>query len=132
MPGIVTTQSSCFIAKFFVDPEKRTQFEAVFDALWRNSLDMLNAQCNLVFYGWDRADETFYTIESYRDENALASLRQSEMFQQVVAELLEKCTAPMELTLLRGIECDGRVFELYPKGKSSVHPTSGDIHVELY
>ncbi|WP_159979089.1 MULTISPECIES: putative quinol monooxygenase [unclassified Novosphingobium] len=131
MPGIVTTQSSCFIARFHVDPAKRAAFEAIFDALWRGSLDLLNAQCNLVYYGWDRADRTFYTIESYKDENALAVLRSSEIFQTVVAQLLEQCDAPMELTLLRGMEGDSAVFNLYPAGRSQVHPSSGDNHVVI-
>lgn len=131
MPGIVTTRASCFIARFHVDPAKRSRFEEIFDGLWRQSLDLLNESCNLVYYGWDRADRTFYTIESYRDEGALAALRASEVFQTVVAQLLEQCSAPMELTLLRGMEADGTVFDLYPAGRSQVHPSAGEIHVSI-
>lgn len=129
MPGVVTTQSSCFIARFAVDPAKRKRFEEIFDGLWRGALDMLNAQCNLVYYGWDREDRVFYTIESYKDERALAALRESEMFQTVVRQLLEQCSAPMQLTLLRGMEADQSVFQLYPAGPSRVHPSAGAINV---
>lgn len=129
--AIVTTRASCFIARFHVAPERCSQFEEIFDRLWRGALDLLNAQCNLVYYGWDRTDRTFYTIESYKDENALAALRASDGFQTIVAQLLEQCDAPMELTMLRGMEADKAVFDLYPAGRSQVHPSAGDIHVTI-
>ncbi len=129
MPGVVTTQSSCFIARFPVSPEKRKSFEVIFDALWRGSLELLNAQCNLVYYGWDRDDRVFYTIESYKDENALAALRASDIFQDTVARLLEHCDAPVELTMLRGMEAERAVFDLYPAGPSQVHPRSDENYV---
>lgn len=131
MPGIVTIESSCFIARFHVDPAKRATFEAIFDALWKAARDMLEEQCNLVFYGWDRDDATFVTIESYKDENALAALRESEMFQTVVRQLLEQCIAPMELQLLRGMATGREVFDLYPAGPSLVHPAAGPINVVI-
>jgi quinol monooxygenase YgiN len=126
---IVTTRASCFIARFHVAPERRGRFEEVFDGLWRGALELLKAQCNLVYYGWDRADRTFYTIESYKDESALAALRASDVFQATVAQVLEQCDAPMELIMLRGMEADKGVFDLYPAGRSQVHPTAGEIHV---
>lgn len=131
MPGIVTIESSCFIARFHVDPAKRETFEAIFNALWNGAREMLEEQCNLVFYGWDRDDTTFVTIESYKDERALAALRESDMFQTVVRQLLEQCTAPMELQLLRGMATGGAVFDLYPAGPSQVHPAAGPIHVVI-
>jgi len=131
MPGIVTIESSCFIARFHVDPDKRETFEAIFDALWKGAKAMLEDQCNLVFYGWDRDNRTFVTIESYKDEYALAALRESEMFQAVVRQLLEQCNAPMELQLLRGMATDGQVFDLYPAGPSAVHPAAGPINVVI-
>ena len=131
MPGIVTIEASCFIARFHVDPAKRETFLAIFSALWQGAKDMLEDQCNLVYYGWDRADQTFVTIESYKDEGALAALRQSDMFQTVVRQLLEQCTAPMELQLLRGMAADRSVFDLYPAGPSQVHPSAGAINVVI-
>ncbi|MDE2596115.1 MAG: hypothetical protein KGL44_04465 [Sphingomonadales bacterium] len=131
MPGIVTIESSCFIARFHVDPARREAFEAIFHALWNGAKDMLEDQCNLVFYGWDRSDGTFFTIESYKDENALAALRESDVFQSVVKQLLEQCSAPMELQLLRGMACDNSVFDLYPAGPSTVHPAAGAINVVI-
>lgn len=131
MPGIVTIESSCFVARFHVDPAKREAFLAIFNALWNGAKDMLEAQCNLVFYGWDRDDTTFVTIESYKDENALAALRESDMFQAVVRQLLEQCIAPMELQLLRGMAAGHEVFDLYPAGPSQVHPAAGAINVMI-
>jgi quinol monooxygenase YgiN len=131
MPGIITIESSCFVARFHVDPAKREAFLTIFNALWNGAKDMLEAQCNLVFYGWDRDDSTFVTIESYKDENALAALRESEMFQTVVRQLLEQCSAPMELHLLRGMATGREVFDLYPAGPSQVHPAAGPINVMI-
>jgi quinol monooxygenase YgiN len=131
MPGIVTIESSCFIARFHVEPSKRETFLAIFNALWNGAKDMLEEQCNLVFYGWDRDETTFVTIESYKDENALAALRESEVFQTVVRQLLEQCTAPMELQLLRGMATGRDVFDLYPVGPSKVHPAAGAINVMI-
>jgi quinol monooxygenase YgiN len=118
MPGIITIESSCFVARFHVDPAKREAFLTIFNALWNGAKDMLEAQCNLVFYGWDRDDSTFVTIESYKDENALAALR-------------EQCSAPMELHLLRGMATGREVFDLYPAGPSQVHPAAGPINVMI-
>jgi quinol monooxygenase YgiN len=129
MPGIVTIESSCFVARFHVDPAKRETFLSIFNALWNGAKDMLEDQCNLVFYGWDRDGTTFFTIESYKDENALAALRQSDMFQTVVRQLLEQCIKPMELQLLRGMATEPTVFDLYPAGVSQVHPAAGNINV---
>ena len=131
MPGIVTIESSCFIARFHVDPAKREAFEAIFHALWTGAKDMLEAQCNLVFYGWDRSDTTFVTVESYKDENALSALRESDLFQTVVRQLLEQCTAPMEIEMLRGMATGREVFENYPAGPSKVHPSAGPINVVI-
>ena len=129
MPGVVTIESSCFIARFHVDPARRDTFVAIFDALWQGAKDMLEDQCNLVFYGWDRDDTTFVTIESYKDEDTLAALRESEMFQTVMRQLLEQCIAPMELQLLRGMAMSSEVFDFYPAGPSGVHPSAGSINV---
>jgi quinol monooxygenase YgiN len=131
MPGVVTTTNSAFIARFPVRPDKREEFMAIFDALWRASLDFMNAQCNFVFYGWDRSDRWFYTIESYKDEGMLDQLRQSDVFQETVRTLLEKCDAPMEFQLLRGMDSDGAIFDKYAAGRSQVHPAAGDIHVMI-
>ena len=131
MPGVVTIDQSTFIARFHVRPEKREEFLGIFDELWRNSLDFMNAQCNFVFYGWDRSDGWFYTIESYKDEAMLDGLRQSEVFQETVSTLLSLCDRNMEFTLLRGMDSDTSIFDKYPAGPSRVHPTAGDIGVVI-
>jgi quinol monooxygenase YgiN len=129
MPNVVTIESSVFIARFPVKSDKRAEFLAVFDALWRGSLDFLNEQCNFAYYGWDRTDRWFYTIESYKNEDVLTTLRQSEVFESTVRTLLGMCDANMELRLLRGMESDKSVFDRYPVGPSQVHPKAGAIGV---
>lgn len=131
MPGIVTTERSGFVARFHPDPARRAAFEAAFDKLWRPALDFMNAQCNFVFYGWDRGDEWFYTIESYKDEDMLDQLRASPEFQSGVAGLLALCDRPMEFTLLRGMDCDRSIFDKYEAGPSRYHPRAGDICVMI-
>lgn len=129
MPGVVTITDSAFLARFHVKPDKRDEFLAIFDKLWRESLDFMNAQCHFVFYGWDRSDGWFYTIESYKDEDMLDALRQSDVFQATVRTLLGLCDRPMELQLLRGMDNDRSIFAKYPVGPSAVHPSADDIGV---
>ena len=71
MPGIVAIESSSFIARFHVDPMRRSAFEEIFDSLWRGAKDRLEDQCDLVFYGWDSDETTFVTVESYRMKKPL-------------------------------------------------------------
>jgi quinol monooxygenase YgiN len=129
MPGVVTIDSSCFVARYPVRADKRDEFIAVLDRLWREGLDFMNAQCNFVYYGWDRTDRWFYTIESYKDETMLKGLRESEMFQTTVRTLLSLCDGNMEFQLLRGAEGSPAIFDDYLAGPSQVHPKAGDIQV---
>ena len=122
MPGVVAIRNSAFIARFHVRPERRNEFETMFDALWRQSLDFMNAQANFVFYGWDRANRAFVAIESYKDEEMLKTLRASDVFQDKVGQLMSLCDAPMDIELFSGIEGSRAVFEQYPAGPSKVHP----------
>ena len=131
MPGVVTIDRSAFVARFHPKAEKRAEFMAIFDKLWRESLEFMNQQCNFVFYGWDRSDSWFYTIESYKDEQMLDGLRSSEVFQATVRTLLSLCDRPMEFQLLRGMDCDPSIFAKYPAGPSQVHPKAGDIGVMI-
>jgi len=127
MPGVVTIGNSAFIARFHVKPERRKEFETKFDALWRQSLDFMNAQANFVFYGWDRANRAFVAIESYKDEEMLKTLRASDVFQEKVGQLMELCQAPMDIELFSGIEGSRAVFDDYPSGISKVHPRVGEL-----
>ncbi len=131
MPGIVTIESSAFIARFPVRQSDRQQFVATFEALWRGSLPFLEAQCNLVFYGWDRTDRWFTTIESYKDEQFLMELRQSDMFQETVRTLLGFCDGDMELQLLRGMAAPTDIFSDFPAGPSTVHPRTDHAKVVI-
>lgn len=131
MPGVVTIDSSCFVARFPVRADRRDAFMAIFDRLWRDSLDFMNAQCNFVYYGWDRTGRWFYTIESYKDEQMLKGLRESDVFQTTVSTLLSMCDGNMEFQLLRGMDGPAAVFDDYPAGPSQVHPKAGDIQVMI-
>ena len=131
MNGIVTINANCFIARYPVRDDKREEFMTLFDSLWHQGLDFMNEHCHLVFYGWDRSDKWFYTIESYKNEEAVAQLRQTDMFKQMVSQLLAYCDGNMELQNLRGAECDRSVFDKYPAGRSAIHPEGGGNHVVM-
>jgi len=122
MPNVVTINSNAFISRFHVKPECKQQFAAAFDTLWRGAEGFMNEHCHFVFYGWDRTGRIFYAIESWKDENVTAALRQSDEFKSQVGTLMGYCDAPMEMELVAGIETDASVFTLYPQGESQVHP----------
>lgn len=121
--NVVTTNANTFISRYHVKPEHKAEFSATFDGLWRSARDFMNAQCNLVFYGWDREGRIFYAIESWKDDTVTRGLRESDAFKALVGQLMDYCDAPMEMDLIKGIESQVDVFADYPKGPSQVHPT---------
>lgn len=127
MPGVVTTENGAFVCHFYLKPECREQFLAEFDALWRGSLDFMNENCNLVFYGFGRDPNEFVAIESYRNEAVVAELRASEQFQEIVGKLLGYCSKSMVLDIYSGLDADRSIFDLYPAGESKYHPRNGDV-----
>ena len=122
MPNKIHLKSNTFISRYTIKPERRADFLAIWDPLWRNHIDVMNEITHFVFYGWGRDENELVAIESYNDEGKLAELRKTEQFQQIVAQLLDCCSAPMTMELFSGLETDRSVFTAYPRGTSTVHP----------
>lgn len=120
----IVDQGSAFIARFPVKTERKEDFVALFDRLREQAGEFLEAQCHFIFYGWDRAGTSFVAIESYKDEEALAGLRESDLFRQYVGMLMDMCDGDMDIELFSGVHADGSIFSSYPAGPSRVHPVS--------
>ena len=118
----IFTHANIFISRWTVKPEKRAEFLAIFDPLWRNHIETMEQITNFVFYGWGRDPTEMVAIESYKDPSLLAELRKSEMFQAEVRKMLDCCSKPMTMELFGSYDGDRSVFDDYPAGDSKVHP----------
>ena len=117
-------EGSAFICVFTIDPAKRDQFVELFDDLWTRFIPTMERDTNFVFYGWGRDPNQFYCVESWQSEEATNAVRAEPFFQQRVGELIDCCSAPMQLTILSGMRSDRSVFDLYPVGQSELHPNT--------
>ena len=115
-------KSNTFVSRFTIKPERRAEFLSIWEPLWRNHIDTMNSITHFVFYGWGRNENELVAIESYKDEDQLAELRKTPVFQELVGKLLDCCSKPMTMELFSGIETNREVFERYPQGTSKVHP----------
>jgi len=127
MKGRIITKANTFVSRYRIRPERRDDFLAIWDPLWRNHIDQMEAITHFVFYGWGRDGNELVAIESYKDENLLAELRKSEVFQEKVAQLLDCCSEPMTMELFSGIDTDRSIFERYERGPSKVHPKGNQM-----
>lgn len=128
MPGVVTTNANLFISRWPIKPGKRDEFLAIFNPLWQGSMDFMNENCNLVFYGFGRDPNEMIAIESYKDESAVAAIRQSPQFKEFVSKMLDLCSGPMTMELFNGFDIGREIFDQHPAGKSDVHPDTGKNH----
>jgi quinol monooxygenase YgiN len=124
----IVTHGDAFVSRWTVRPEKRADFITQFNALWRDNTEIMNEVTNFVFYGWGRNPDEFVAIESWKSNEAVAAMRQSEGFKIAVAALMTCCSAPMVMELYSPWEGGREVFETYPVGDSQVHPRAGAIH----
>jgi quinol monooxygenase YgiN len=115
-------KSNTFVSRFTIKPERRAEFLSIWEPLWRDHIDVMNAITHFVFYGWGRDGNELVAIESYKDEAQLAELRKTPKFQEIVGQLLDCCSKPMTMELFSGLETNRAVFDMYPKGPSKVHP----------
>jgi quinol monooxygenase YgiN len=120
--------ASLFISRWKLKPECRQQFEAIMDGLIEASGEVLKAETTVMFYGWGRDENEFVAIESWRSEEVVNAVRQSDGFKQALSAMMECCSAPMEMEVFADKGNDRSVFDQYPKGKSKVHPEVGNIH----
>ncbi|MET0544742.1 MAG: antibiotic biosynthesis monooxygenase family protein [Caulobacterales bacterium] len=128
MPAPIIIEGDAFVSRYTVKPEKKEEFIALFNELWKSGEAQLREVTHFVFYGWSREDE-FVAIESWKSPEFVAAVRQSEEFKDVVSRLLSMCSKPMTMEAFNGMNSDGYIFKQHPKGASTVHPKAGDIGV---
>jgi quinol monooxygenase YgiN len=131
MTSAIVTKDNLFVSRFKVDPEKKAEFLAIFEALADGALPVLQAETNLIFWGWGRDGTEFVAIESWKNEDVVNQVRATAEFKTAVGALLACCTAPMTMELFSGMEGSRGVFDIYPSGPSRVHPSNGKIKVEF-
>lgn len=129
MESRIHTTPNLFISRWTIDPAKRSRFLEVWDGLWRGHADAIEAMTHFVYYGWSRDPDQFVAIESYRDESIVTELRKNEAFRDAVRTMLDCSSAPMTMELLSGMEGNRSIFDLYPAGRSTVHPDDGRVPV---
>jgi quinol monooxygenase YgiN len=128
MSGDIITQSNLFVSRWTIRPDKREAFLAIFNPLWRNSIDFMQENANFVFYGFGRDPNVMVAVESYKDEAAVTAIRETPRFKELVAQLLDLCSEPMTMELFSGLEMGPEIFEMYPAGQSTVHPVTDRNH----
>ena len=124
MNAPLITEGDCFISRFTLKPERREEFIAMFNGLVENFRDAMGETTNFVFYGWSRPGE-FIAIESWKSPAIVATVRADPGFVDLVTQLLDCCSMPMEMEVFNALNSDGSIFALHPEGKSTVHPDVG-------
>jgi len=128
MSGDIITQSNLFVSRWTIKPDKREEFLAIFDPLWRNSVDFMKENANFVFYGFGRDPNVMVAIESYKNEAAVTAIRDTPRFKEFVSQMLDLCSEPMTMELFSGLEMGPDIFDMYPAGQSTVHPVTEQNH----
>jgi quinol monooxygenase YgiN len=121
--------SSLFISRFSVAADARDEFLKRFADLYRLSKPILDVETTILFYGWSRSGQ-YVAVESYRDEERLNAMRDTEGFKAGFEGLMQCCDGPMTLELFSAVDLeaptsghDKALFdELYPLGESRFHP----------
>jgi quinol monooxygenase YgiN len=124
MTAPLVTEGDSFISRFTLKPERRDEFLAMFGGLVENFRAAMGETTNFVFYGWSRSGE-FIAIESWLSPEIVAAVRADPGFVDLVTQLLDCCSKPMQMEVFNAMNSDGSIFTLHPAGKSTVHPDTG-------
>ena len=128
MSGDIITKSNLFVSRWTIKPDKREEFLAIFNPLWQNSVEFMQENANFVFYGFGRDPNVMVAIESYKNEAAVTAIRDTPRFKEFVSKMLDLCSEPMTMELFSGLEMGPDIFDMYPAGQSTVHPTTDQNH----
>lgn len=115
-----TRDRNIFSTRFHVDPAKRDEFLRTFKEMCATARNYYDRGCSFAFQGWARDPNEFVVFASW-DEDVVQELRANPDFQRLVAALLNCCDAPNVMEQFSGMDIDRSVFDIYPKGDSSVH-----------
>jgi len=128
MSGNIVTQSNLFVSRYTIKPGKREEFLAIFNPLWQNATEFMAENAHFVFYGFGRDPDVMVAIESYRNEEAVAAIRKTPEFKELVGKMLDLCSEPMTMELFNGLEAGRAIFDMHPAGVSTVHPQTAENH----
>ena len=109
-----------FSTRFHVDPTKREEFLNTFTEMCNTARRYYERGCRFAFQGWSRDPNEFCVFASW-DEDVVQELREDPDFKRLTAKLLDYCDAPNIMEQYSGMNKDRSVFDIYPKGESSVH-----------
>jgi quinol monooxygenase YgiN len=126
--GNIFTKSNTFVSRYPIKPGKRDEFLAIFNPLWQGSTAFMQENAHFVFYGFGRDPNVLVAIESYKNEEAVTAIRKTDVFKELVGKMLDLCSGPMTMELFNGLEIGTDIFDMYPAGKSAVHPATEANH----
>ncbi|WP_160299204.1 putative quinol monooxygenase [Sphingomonas sp. SRS2] len=127
----IFTQESAFICKFVIKEGRREEFLSVFNGLWQSFIDVMERDTNFMFYGWARNPNELVLIESWKSQEATEQVRNTERFKEAIPKMIDCCSEPMTLQMLSGLESDRSIFDAFPAGASSHHPSSGELETQF-
>ncbi|MUL65978.1 hypothetical protein BOO86_15990 [Mycobacterium sp. CBMA 234] len=111
---------NCFSARFKIDPERRAEFAAAFDALCAFAEPFYRRGCAFAFQGWARDPNEFVVFASW-DEDVVRELRTTNEFQTHNQQMMDCASEPVIMEQFSGMNTDRSVFTTYPAGASRVH-----------
>jgi quinol monooxygenase YgiN len=115
--------SSMFISRFMLKPEKTDEFIGVLKGLFAAAGDLMKDEVNFYFYGWGRKPNEFVAVESWKNEDVVNALRQTDGFKEAFSKMVACAAEPMTLEIFADWNEDPKaLFDLYPKGQSKLHP----------
>ncbi|HEY3657605.1 MAG TPA: hypothetical protein VGL34_21725 [Steroidobacteraceae bacterium] len=121
----VVTNSSAFICRFVIDPERRDEFISTARELWNTFSSVIESEMNFLYCGSGRNPNELYILESWKSEEATERVRADPRFGKGFAEMVDCCLEPMTLQLLSGLDGNRSIFDAFPAGPSEHHPNRG-------
>ncbi|WP_340317937.1 putative quinol monooxygenase [Rhizorhabdus argentea] len=127
--GTWERDANCFVSRFKVDPAKRAEFLEALDELARNAVPWYEEGCNFAFHGWGRDPNEWVAIASWKSEEFVNRMRQTDWYKDTQQRMLECSTGSMIMEQFSGMNVDRSVFDEYPAGSSQVHMKTHTLDV---
>lgn len=123
--------SNCFMSRFKVDPARREEFLEALEELARNAESWYEHEdgCNFAFHGWARDPNEWVAIASWKNEDFVNRMRQTDWYIDTQRRMLECSSEAMVMEQFSGMEVDRSVFDQYPEGSSQVHAKTQKLDV---
>lgn len=115
-----TRDANCFLTRYKVTPDKREEFLDALEELAANAEAWYEEGCNFAFHGWGRDPNEWVAIASWKSEDYVQRLRETDWFRDCQQRMLE-CSTAATFEQFNGMNCDRSVFDRFPAGVSQVH-----------